>query len=219
MTKKSWRQAKIEDSDLGIIVTKDDIRVLFNKDGGVTVYSDEHVRTLPANQCPIKTKSTQGKPKKKRLKPANINIEESLEIGNKMPDGTIFAGVSPDTGENMFVMPQGPLGTFKWEKAMRYAADLDAYDHQDWALPTKDELNVIFNNSTKIGKAGDAFTEGGSDNSYSYWSSEVLGKRMFDRNFVWQQNFSNGKGLNGTKSFDLYVRPVRYGPTNSSGYD
>jgi len=131
------------------------------------------------------------------------NANATPEIGDKMEDGTIYAGVSPDTGEAMYVTPADASGTLKWKQAMQYAADLDANGHKDWKLPTKAELNVLFKNCAKI----DGFNEGASYPACWYWSSTQ------SRDFMggaWMQRFSSdGNQVCYSKGLVASVRPVR----------
>src|SRR5262245_55448163 len=73
----------------------------------------------------------------------------SLKLGDRMEDDTIYTGISPDTGRPMYTMPaDGPL-TMQWNKAMDYAAGLDAYGHRDWRVPSRKELNMLWHNREK----------------------------------------------------------------------
>jgi hypothetical protein len=45
-------------------------------------------------------------------------------IGDKIPDGTIYAGVSPDTGNAIYTTPAKPLA-YTFNKAKKYARKLD----------------------------------------------------------------------------------------------
>jgi hypothetical protein len=71
--------------------------------------------------------------------------------GDKMPDGTVYAGISPETNQPMYVTPADVPLTMTVNQAKEYAAMLDAHGHQDWRVPTKTELNVLFNNRAAIG--------------------------------------------------------------------
>jgi len=128
---------------------------------------------------------------------ANSN---QLAIGDKMPDGTVYAGVSPDTGKAMFATPEDAPLTMKWKAAMKYAKDLDAYGHQDWRVPTKDELNVLFNNRAAIG----GFNVTGSNPAGWYWSSST--NDVWD---AWAQRFSDGHQFFNYKDLHSSVRCVR----------
>ena len=69
----------------------------------------------------------------------------------ELPDGTIYAGISPDTGKPMYTTPADAPLTMKWREAMDYAAGLEAHGHNDWRVPSKAELHVLFENRAKIG--------------------------------------------------------------------
>ena len=118
--------------------------------------------------------------------PANTN--QALAPGDKMPDGTVFAGISPDTNKPMYATPADASLTMKFNEAKEYAATLDAHGHKDWHVPTKAELNVLFNNRAAIG----GFNVAGSNPAGWYWSASP----NFDW-LAWGQRFSDGfQGLN-----------------------
>lgn len=124
-----------------------------------------------------------------------------LEIGDKMPDGIIYAGTSPDAGKPMYVMPADASLTMKWKEAMNYAAKLDAHGHQDWRLPTKGELKALFNNRAAIG----GFNLTGLLPEGWYWSAS--------KNHLWLawclcQSFSDGRQFNDYKFNRSSVRCV-----------
>ena len=79
------------------------------------------------------------------------------KVGDKMLDGTVFAGISPETSKPMYATPaDAPLTRMfnkarTFNKAQKYAAKLNAHGHKDWRVPTKAELNVLFNNRAAIG--------------------------------------------------------------------
>src|SRR5262245_7295 len=75
------------------------------------------------------------------------------QVGSLMSDGTIYAGLSPDTKSPMFVTPadaplppeQGePIYTF--DEAQKYARRLRTHGRKDWRVPTRRELKMLFNN-------------------------------------------------------------------------
>jgi hypothetical protein len=47
--------------------------------------------------------------------------------GDRMPDGTIYAGVSPETGKAMYTTPVDVLQLMQWKQAINYAHKLDAH--------------------------------------------------------------------------------------------
>ena len=128
----------------------------------------------------------------------------AIKIGDKMPDGTIFAGVSPDSGKAMYVTPADAPLTMKWNAAQQYAAALNINGHQDWRVPSKAELNVIFSNAAAIG----GFKARGNDDAVWYWSSTPDAGMRSDIN-AWNQNFADGKQYNEYKIYASSVRCVR----------
>ena len=87
--------------------------------------------------------------------------------GTAMPDGTIYAGVSPDTGKPMYTTPKDAALTCDFNDAANYASKLDAHGRKDWRVPTRAELNVLFQNRAAIG----GFDTTGSTPAGWYWSS------------------------------------------------
>jgi len=125
------------------------------------------------------------------------------EIGSRMEDGTVYAGISPDTKQPMYVTPEDAPLTMKWQQAVDYAVGLDAYGHKDWHVPTKDELKVLFRNHADIG----SFNETGSNTAGWYWSSTpAFGYAICGR------RFSDGLRSFGNKSLVLSLRCVRSEP-------
>ena len=120
--------------------------------------------------------------------------------GDRMPDGTIFAGISPDTGKPMYTTPADAPLTMRWKEAMKYAANLEAYGHQDWRVPSKAELNTLFNNRAAIG----GFNATGSDPAGWYWSSTEG-----NNGCGWAQRFNDGNHGWDDKNFDSSLRCVR----------
>lgn len=108
-----------------------------------------------------------------------------IKIGMRMDDGTVYAGISPDTGKPMYATPKDAPLTYTFREAVQYAADLAAHGHRDWRLPDKGELNALFQNYWMIG----AFNTTGSVPGEWYWSSLPTAGHS---DFAWAQRFSNG---------------------------
>ena len=122
------------------------------------------------------------------------------KIGDKMPDGTVFAGISPHTNKPMYATPADVSLTMKFNEAQEYAAKLDAHDHKDWRVPTLSELNVLFNNRAAIG----GFDVTRSDPAGYYWAASP------DAGWnAWGQWFSDGYQDNNDKDRHSAVRCVR----------
>ncbi|HUZ46753.1 MAG TPA: DUF1566 domain-containing protein [Terriglobia bacterium] len=124
-------------------------------------------------------------------KPAAANDSASKEkiapeAGDEMEDGTIYAGISPDTDKAMYATPRDAPGKYTFNKAAKYAKELDAHGHKDWRVPTKNELNVLYQNRDK-GKLKETFNETGSHPAGWYWSSSQA-----NSNGAWVQRFSDG---------------------------
>jgi hypothetical protein len=78
------------------------------------------------------------------------------KVSASMPDGTKYAAISPDTDKPMFATPSDAPGTYSWTAGMKYCGHLNAYGHKDWRMPTKGELNVLFQNQAAIGGFNEA---------------------------------------------------------------
>ena len=111
------------------------------------------------------------------------NTKQATAPGDKMPDGTVYAGISPDTGKAMYAMPADAPLTMKFNQAKEYAAQLDAHGHKDWRVPTRKELDVLFNNRAAIG----GFNVSGSNPAGWYWSTASNYQWS-----AWGQRFSGG---------------------------
>ena len=98
--------------------------------------------------------------------------------------------------DNLEVMTEDLERTYTWGDAMKACADLG----DGWRLPTKDELNLLYENKEKIG---------GFAGNY-YWSSTEHGINI---NEAWNHGFSNGFPndalFSTSKSKSKYVRAVR----------
>jgi hypothetical protein len=130
--------------------------------------------------------------------PASTSTEP--KIGDKMPDGTVFAGVSPDTNKPMYATAADATLTMTFNAAKKFAAKLTAHGHKDWRVPTKAELSVLFNNRAAIG----GFNVSGSYPAGWYWSSSpnIIW-------YAWGQRFSDGYQYDDDKSIRSSVRCVR----------
>ena len=93
--------------------------------------------------------------------------------------------------DNLEVMTEDLESTYTWDDAMKACAVLG----DGWRLPTKDELNLLYENKEKIG---------GFANDY-YWSSTEFGSY----GFAWQQLFSIGTQPYLEKKDAAYVRAIR----------
>jgi hypothetical protein len=131
---------------------------------------------------------------------ATAPVKAPLKPGDKMADGTIYAGASPDTREPMYAMPAEAPGIYDHDVAKKYARKVAAHGHSDWRVPTKNELNALFNNRAAIG----GFNETGSYPAGWYWSSSCSGNHH-----AWAQRFSDGKQVDFRPYISSSLRFVR----------
>jgi hypothetical protein len=112
-------------------------------------------------------------------------MANELEIGSRMPDGTVYAGLSPENGKPMYTTPEDAPGLYNYFDAQAYAKNLDAHGYKDWRRPSRSELNVLFNNRAAIG----GFIEDESPQDIgSYWSSSLSYNSL-----GWAQRFGDGR--------------------------
>jgi Protein of unknown function (DUF1566) len=122
--------------------------------------------------------------------------------GRRMPDGTVYAGISPDSDKALYTTPQDAPVIFSWPKAQKYCRALSASQRRDWHVPSLGELAVLFINRASIGN----FNETGYVNNGPgyYWSSLQVGDTS-----AWGQRFVDGYHEDLSKTQDSLVRCVR----------
>jgi hypothetical protein len=178
MTGSSGKAKEIELGDeLGDIAVKaNGVRVEIHADGSVVAYAKStNVDAFTNGAVHIHPAvNDDGKPATKA----------ESKPGDRMPDGTIYAGISPDTGKAMYATQTDAPLTYTFNQAQKYAEKLDANGHMDWRVPTKSELNVLYNNRAAIGE----FDVSGSNPAGWYWSSS---QDILSLN-AWDQRFSDG---------------------------
>jgi hypothetical protein len=115
----------------------------------------------------------------------NAKEDVQMSVGTRMSDGTVYAGISPDTHKPMYATPSDAQGTYTFNQAAKYAQNLDAHGHHDFRVPTIQELKVLFQNHAAIG----GFDTSGSDPTGYYWSS-LQDDDLPDG--AWLRNFDDG---------------------------
>jgi Protein of unknown function (DUF1566) len=129
--------------------------------------------------------------------------KQEMVIGDVMPDGSVYGGISPDTGKAIYTTPADAKLTYTFNEAAEYAEQLNAQrylGHDDWRVPTKGELNVLFENRAAIGE----FNETGAPPAGWYWSSSP---GSYDGG--WAQRFSDGSQPNDDRRNVSSLRCVR----------
>ncbi len=174
------------DDGVEITVVRGGIKIQFNANGGIDVYGNAPVTLhAPVNDVV-----------------PHPQVKAEPQVGDRMEDGTVFGGISPDTNKPMYVRPADESLTMKWKQAMDYAARFEGHGKPvgTFRVPTEGELNVLFQNRAKIG----GFNETGSNPAGWYWSStqdDSLNAR--------DQRFSDGDRYWVYKNYHSSVRLVR----------
>jgi uncharacterized repeat protein (TIGR02543 family) len=116
------------------------------------------------------------------------------------PIGTLVGGTSSGIGTGASntdkIVTELGAGTYAAKVCADYSVTVNGVVYDDWFLPSKDELNLMYQNLHRQGKGG--FSSG------SYWSSS---EGYF--NYAWRQYFTNGYQYNYGKYTENRVRPVR----------
>ena len=94
-------------------------------------------------------------------------VKEKLKIGDVAEDGWIYAGDSPDTHKPMYVAPKD-VGVMFFKEARAQAKKIKFSLFKRARLPSKNELQMIFNNRARISGISDT----GTSCSDGYWTSE-----------------------------------------------
>lgn len=102
-----------------------------------------------------------------------------------------------ESGGHGLIVASQDLGKLSWKKAKEACDSLVLNGHDDWYLPTRDELKQIYNTLHQTNRIR-------LETSDNYWTSEEAFGVL-----AWSISFSNGKQSNWAKNLKYYVRPVR----------
>src|SRR5215472_13859229 len=121
-----------------------------------------------------------------------------------MPDGTIYAGISPDTGAKMFTTRFDAPRTLTFNEAADHAKHLmpQIFSATTTGVCRRRDLNVLWQNRDKGALKG-TFNVTGTAPTGWYWSSTEYN----DLN-AWGQRFSDGKQNWSGKTNDSSPRCV-----------
>ena len=158
-----------------------DVKIYVNGGGSVTVYTDDSIIVRPA---------------------VNGASTAAPKAGNRLADGTIYAG------NGFAAAPADAPGRYTWHDGNQYCEDLVAYGQDDWKLPTKEQLNRLYQNKNMGAFAG-TFNDSadGITLAHWYWSSQEHASLSSN---AWDQRFTDGFGGWGYKDHhELSVRCVR----------
>ncbi len=121
--------------------------------------------------------------------------------GDEMDDGTVYAGSL--NGRGIYTTPRDAPLTYTFKQAAKFAEKLNRekhLGHDDWRVPTKNELNVLFNNRAAIG----GFNQTGREPAGWYWSFTEATTYA-----AWAQRFSDGTQSYYVKDLGSSLRCVR----------
>ena len=107
-------------------------------------------------------------------------------IGEHIADNTVYAGISPSTGQPMYTTAEDSCLCESWVEAMNYAANVTMHGHEDWRAPTKAELHQLFTHRAAIGN----FNNMGHITHGRYWSSS-----REDMTCAWVQPLLDGSSV------------------------
>jgi uncharacterized repeat protein (TIGR02543 family) len=120
--------------------------------------------------------------------------KDSYNVGDTGPGG----GMVFFAQGGSYMECSGELGRNSWSEAVEVAKNHKGGGYTDWHLPTKSELDLMYQNLAKEGLGGFS--------SANYWSSSEYG---YGSTFAWEQSFSSGFQDYDYKSNTYYVRAIR----------
>lgn len=185
---------------------------------GVGVHSADSAPTAQTVNAVAALKTLDGKECIKRpagTEPVAANdASVCVEVGTTMPDGSIFAGITADGKQRIYAMPDDLDVTMSFNDAAKAVKKLNknkSHGHDDWRIPSREHLRVLYNNQTKSALNGTFNTssdkESGSDFPDWYWSST---ESRDDSSYVHIVRFSDGNAHWNHQDFTrLSCRPVR----------
>jgi len=125
-------------------------------------------------------------------------IDQSAEIrwyngSYPITEATLDAVYAGKTNTNLIIANQG-AGSYAAQICADYTVTVNNEYYDDWYLPSKYELNLLYLQKTAVGGFASAY----------YWSSSE-----YDNGHAWAQGFGNGNQFVYGKSNTIYVRAVR----------
>lgn len=126
----------------------------------------------------------------------NFQELKKTSIGSKYQGGIVFQWTD-STGKHGVVAAEKDLpGTYNWENAYAACEALTINGYNDWRLPTREEIGVLYANRIFVG---------GFESDY-YWSLSSYEGESYNAFF---QSFKYGDRLPTAKSKQMHARAVR----------
>ncbi len=160
--------------------------------------------TTTPTTAPTNTPVTKNDPAKKTVPPVKPkpntppNTKPADKPTPKFAIGQLYQGgyifYLNGTGDHGLIVYFKDLPNLNWESAQKKCSNFKSEGYDDWRLPTKDELNRIYQARTYIGIYSKS----------KYWASTEANKDA-----GWAQNFKDGLTSQVPKQTSIGVRPVR----------
>ena len=136
-----------------------------------------------------------------------------LRPGTIMADGSVFAGLTDDSKQQIYAMPADPDMTMTFNDAAKYVTELNggkAFGHDDWQIPSLENLRVLQKNQNEGALKGTFNTfNKGSGSGYPGWYWSRTPGRDYPT-YVASVRFSDGdEGWDPKDDGRLSCRPVR----------
>jgi len=142
---------------------------------------------------------------------------DTLKVGDVMKDGSIFAGLTANGKQQIYAMPTDLSVTLTFNGAVKSVKKLNAdkaLGHDDWQIPSLEDLRVLQKNQNE-GDLKDTFNTSGNKGSGTGYpglylsSTEDRGSSSYVP-YVQGVRFSDGlESLNYKDRSRLSCRPVR----------
>lgn len=133
------------------------------------------------------------------------DAEKRIKPGDTMQDGSVYVGLSPDTGRPLYTT-KADQGKHTWVDAEYVVKSLREANHDDWRLPSIRELELLYK-KRDMGALEGSFDDQGE----YYWSSDE------DLNFLSKvKRFNDGTRGHSFKKIDRMLRCVRSDESVSS---
>lgn len=94
-------------------------------------------------------------------------FQSAAQIGDVMEDGSIYAGISPDTNTPFFVASADHVKGLSVQKMLNYLSSEEPHGHRDWQIASRQETIHIFENRM-LGKLNSLFGSEGRRKRYHF---------------------------------------------------
>ena len=122
---------------------------------------------------------------------------------NTLPEtGATSTAIGTGSSNTDAIIAAQGSGSYAAQLCADYSVTVDGITYDDWFLPSKDELNLLYLQHTLIG----GFTDDVTTEIYGdyYWSSSESSKYN-----AWEQDFFDGSDETSDKNYPNLVRAVR----------